>query len=93
MDKSTHTSALPSFVIASNTFSTITFDSPVDLHSFAVVNSGRVASLLHILMGVGHDLDGGFLSDMLKVTNDLAYQVQQAVELMAEHADAGVSHG
>ena len=78
--------------ISSNTFSNITFENQEHLHDFALVNSQRVASLLHVLMEVGQDLDGGFLADTLKIANDLAYQVQQALVLMAEHSDAGGNH-
>ena len=77
--------------ISSNTFSKVVFEKPEHMHDFAVMNSRRVASILHVLMEVGQDLDSGFLSDVLKVANDLAYQVSQTVELMAERADAGAA--
>ena len=66
----------------SNTHATMAFNSREDLQKFAEKTSARVASMLHVLMEVHQEVDGGFMTDMLEVANDMAYQVQQAVELM-----------
>lgn len=68
--------------IGRNSIGSITLEPGVSLQAFAEQNAGRVASMLHVLMQVHQEIDGGFMTDMLEIANDMAYQVQQAVELM-----------
>lgn len=71
--------------LQTNTYATVTFAERSHLEHFAVTNSERVASMLHFLMD---KVDDSFVSDMIKTANDLAYQVQQAVELLVKEDDA-----
>jgi hypothetical protein len=66
-----------------NTHASMGFSDSEALQKFTVKTSARLASMLHVLMQVHQDVDGGFMTNMLEVANDMAYQVQQAVELMA----------
>jgi hypothetical protein len=63
-----------------------------DLKSFAKQKSTQLASMLHVLMQTHQEIDGGFMTDILEIANDLAFQVQQAAELMASCATAEVFH-
>jgi hypothetical protein len=73
--------ALP-VTIKRNGIGSIALEPGVSLQAFAEQNAGRVASMLHVLMQVHQQIDGGFMTDMLEIANDMAYQVQQALELM-----------
>jgi hypothetical protein len=68
------------------------FNDGEELQKFTEKTSERLASMLHVLIQVHQDVDGGFMTAMLEVANDMAFQVQQAVELMALNKSSEVSH-
>lgn len=70
--------------IQTNSVGTIYLAEYETLQKFAELNSGRLASMLAILMNRPEDIEPGYLSDMLVMANDLSYQVHQAVKLMAD---------
>lgn len=76
--------ALVPVSIGCNSIGTITLEDCEPLHEFAALHSERLASLLMILQKHHQDIDGGFMSDMLGLANDMAYQVQQAVKFLAD---------
>ena len=76
-----------------NTHATMNFDDAKELAKFAEKTSTRLASVLHVLMETHQEIDGGFLTDILEVANDMAYQMQQAVDLMSSDEEAEVSRG
>ena len=78
--------------IGCNQIGRITLEDCEHLHKFAGMNSLRLASLLHILRESHQRVDGSFMADMLDLANELAYQVQQAVELMSAKAGVEVSN-
>lgn len=75
-----------------NTHASMQFSNKEELHKFTEKTSERLASMLHVLMHVHQDVDGGFITAMLEVANDMAYQVQQAVELMAVNTGKEAPH-
>lgn len=76
----------------SNGIGSITLESGESLHAFAEQNARRVASMLYVLMEFNQQIDGGFMTDMLEIANDMAYQVHQAVELMGSKTVLEASH-
>lgn len=62
------------------------------LQDFAKQKSTHLASMLHVLMQTHQSIDGGFMTDMLELANDLAFQVQQATELMASCPKVEAAH-
>ena len=80
--------ALP-VTIGRNGIGHITLEDYETLQGFALQNSNHLASMLHVLWQSHVDIDPGFMEDMLEMANDLAYQVQQAVKLMATENVAG----
>ena len=60
-----------------------------DLRQFTLETSERVASMLHALMKVHQEIDGGFMTAILEIANDMAFQVQQAVELLSDDTAVG----
>lgn len=92
MTEFTKVAKLLPITIECNQIGRITLEECETPHKFAKLNSERLASLLHVLRESHQQIDGGFMTDMLSLANDLAYQVQQAVELMSPKAAVEVAH-
>lgn len=69
--------------IVTNTYATMVFSDSQALSNFTEKTSKRLASMLHVLMEVHQDIDSGFISDILELANDLAFQLQGSVEILA----------
>jgi hypothetical protein len=76
-----------------NAHAALVFTGSQELQRFTECTSVRLASLLHILKHAHPQTDDGFMADMLDMANDLAYQVQQAVELVGSGVETEVTHG
>ena len=69
--------------IATNTYATLVCSDQHDLRRFSATTSRRLASMLHVLAQVHQDIDGGFVTDMLELANDLAFQLQESIGILA----------
>lgn len=69
--------------IVTNTCAMMVFSDDHDLRNFTRATSKRLASMLHVLAEVHQDIDGGFMADMLELANDLAFQLQESIEISA----------
>ena len=62
------------------------------VQQFAEVHSKRLESMLHVLMENHQEIEGYFMYDMLRIAQDIAYQLQQAVALIGKTASSEVTH-
>jgi hypothetical protein len=69
--------------IGRNSIGAVTLRKHETIQGFALENAARLASLLHVLKQHHQEIDGGFMSDLLDLANDMSYQVEQALEKMS----------
>jgi hypothetical protein len=72
----------PPISIETNTWGAMSFQDVDSLQTFTRETSSRLASLLHVLATVNQEIDGGFMTDVLKLANDMAFQLQGATEIL-----------
>ena len=87
-----NSTALQNHSIRTNTFATMVFTDSDELRKFTEKTSSRLASMLHVLAEVNQDIDGGFVTDMLELAKDLAFELQQSVDILVG-ADAQSTKG
>ena len=79
----TNSTAPQNHTILTNTHGTMVFSDGHELRNFAGKTSTRLASMLHVLSEVHRDIDDGFMADMLELANDLAFQLQESIAVLA----------
>lgn len=77
-----NSTALQKRSIVTNTFATMVFSDDDDLRRFTQTTSKRLASMLCVLAEAHQDIDGSFMSDMLELANDLAFQLQESIDIL-----------
>lgn len=69
--------------VATNTWGNVTFENLEYAGMFARDTATRLASLLNVLSARHQEIDGGFMTDVLELANDMAYQLQGVTELLS----------
>ena len=72
----------PMYSYVSNRFCNLNFDSKESLFYFAKKTSRELSALLLVLQGT--EVDSGFVSDAMELAGDIAFELQMAVEILAE---------
>jgi hypothetical protein len=78
----------PILSIGMNSWGNVTFDDLEFASMFARTTASRLASLTHVLIEVHHDIDGGFMTDILELVNDMAFQMHGVTQLLHPATDS-----